>query len=662
MEDFWEKSSYLKKEISTVQINLGNLCNLNCKHCHIQASPHGDKNMNFDTAQKIVDKLNNSNVTNVEFTGGEPVLNSCLEFFIEKLAPQKKLSVRTNLVSLDNKKYKTLIEYFKKYKVSVIGSLPAVFEQATNEQRGNSVFEKSIKVLKDLNQNGYGEKYELDLVYNPTGDFLPPDSKQLDSEYRSILKEKYNITFNNLIAIVNVPITKYREHLEEEGTLDSYENELKEKFNPANVDKVMCRNFISIDFQGYMYDCDFNLAVNKKIKGYEEVKFWDVDLDNFVPEITFDNYCYACTVNDGSSCHGTLVKDNDVIQGDNIKDSVKEYYGDILSKSEDLKTSACCTLDSIPDFIKDSLKYVNDEIKMKYYGCGSPIPMAMEGLRTLDVGCGTGRDVYITSKLIGESGYAYGIDMTENQLQVAKKYLKEQMNIFEYKEPNVEFIHDYMENMDKHILSHSLDLVTSNCVINLAVDKELVLSKIYSLLRTGGEFYFSDIYADRRVPEEIAKDEILYGECLGGALYYKDFERMAKKVGFADPRVITSREVTMNNKEIENLVGNIKFYSVTYRLWKLDRLEDACEDYGHVVIYKGGIPFSPFKCELDKDHIFYKNKPERVCGNTVKMISETRFKKYFEIIGTFNEHFGEFEDCAGDGEKNDDTPTSGGCC
>ena len=208
-----------------------------------------------------------------------------------------------------------------------------------------------------------------------------------------------------------------------------------------------------------------------------------------------------------------------------------------------------------------------------------------------------------------------------------------------------------------------MDLIISNCVIHLAEDKEIVLQKIFNILKQGGEFYFSDVYADRRAPASIAKNEMLYGECLGGALYYKDFERISRRVGCTDPRGISNRKISISNPEIERLVENINFYSITYRLWKLEGLEDACEDYGHVAIYRGGIPFSPFKYELDSDHVFYKDKPERVCGNTAKMLQDTRLNKYFEIIGDFSEHFGAFENCGNQSYERDESNNGlGECC
>ena len=346
-----------------------------------------------------------------------------------------------------------------------------------------------------------------------------------------------------------------------------------------------------------------------------------------------------------------------------IKETVKTYYGETLSSSQDLQTNACCTMDSVPEYVKESLQYVNDEIKMKYYGCGSPIPHELDGLKALDVGCGTGRDVYILSRLVGEQGLAYGVDMTENQLNVAKKHIKGQMDIFGYPKSNVNFIHDYIENLGNHFDKETLDLIVSNCVINLAEDKEVVLKQIFDILKYGGEFYFSDVYADRRAPAHIIKNEVLYGECLGGALYYKDFERIARKAGFTDPRVISNQQITISNPEIVKLVENINFHTITYRLWKLEGLEDACEDYGHIAVYRGGMPFSPFKYELDGEHVFYKNKPERICGNTAKMLKETRFGKYFKITGDFSEHFGAFEDCSNVScDSTESVYSQGGCC
>ena len=349
----------------------------------------------------------------------------------------------------------------------------------------------------------------------------------------------------------------------------------------------------------------------------------------------------------------------------NVKQTVKQYYGTALQSTSDLKTNACCTLDSVPDHIRSVLPLIHDEIKSKYYGCGSPIPHAIEGLHVLDVGCGTGRDCYIMSKLVGEDGFVSGIDMTENQLAVAQKYSEEQTIRYSYKKPNVRFILDDMEHIQNHFIPETVDLVTSNCVLNLAENKEIVIKQIYDALHFGGEFYFSDVFADRRIPDPLRTDPVLYGECLGGALYYRDFERISRKAGFLDPRVVSQRSITVSTDEVKARIGDIGFYSITYRLWKLKGLEDTCEDYGHRATYVGGIPEAPLTFHLDAAHIFQKNKPERVCGNTARMLSRTRFKDYFTITGDFNEHFGEFTDSSTPLPGRDDplnTVHSERCC
>lgn len=348
----------------------------------------------------------------------------------------------------------------------------------------------------------------------------------------------------------------------------------------------------------------------------------------------------------------------------NVKEAVKRYYGSELTSTSDLKTGACCTADSMPVHAREVLPYIAEEIKQKYYGCGSPVPVALNGLKVLDIGCGTGRDCYILSKLVGENGFVTGIDMTENQITIADKYLAEQTGRFGYKAPNVKFICDDIENLGEYFPDESLNLIISNCVVNLVEAKEDLISRIYRLLKPGGEFFFSDIYADRRLPDELRSDPVLYGECLGGALYCKDFERVARRCGFIDPRVVSKRVVDIPNDEIRNLVGNVTFYSITYRLWKLKGLEDACEDYGHTATYTGGIPESPFTFMLDATHVFEKDRPERVCGNTALMLSETRFRNHFRITGSFNKHFGSFTICGTTAAQEQSSINQGGgsCC
>ena len=669
-----------KRKIDTVQVNLGNRCNQACTHCHVAASPSGKQNMEGVTAEKLLENLAESKIGNIEFTGGAPEMNPHLPLLIEGLAQAgKQVTVRTNLTVLAMPEYSFYRDLYQKHRVHLIASLPSVFEYSTDEQRGKGTFSKSVEVIRQLNDAGYGTNgLSLDLVYNPAGDYLPPPEMQVESEYRQILDEQYGVKFNKLYTMANVPLARFKKRLEKEGSYTKYLDLLKQHFNPSTLEQVMCRDILTIDYQGNVYDCDFNLADKRRIKGYEEKKFWEIDLDTFHAEVSLAEYCYACTADSGSSCHGSLVKekgktalpDQDRKRTPaqagadfDVKESVKQYYGEELTQTGDLKTSACCTIDAIPAQVKAALPLIHDEIKMKYYGCGNTIPEYIQGLSILDMGCGTGRDSYVMAYLAGEQGFVYGIDMTESQIRVAQRYVGEQAARFGYARPNAKFIHDEMENLHKHLTPASIDLVTSNCVINLVEDKEQVLKEIYRVLKNGGEFYFSDVYADRRVPEEVRKNRILYGECLGGALYKNDFERIVRSIGFIDPRVVSQQVIDIQNEDIKALAGNITFTSVTYRLWKLDGLEEACEDYGHVAVYKGGIPESPFTLRLDDGHVFERNKPVRVCGNTALMLSKTRLRDFFHVTGSFDEHFGLFKDCgtaAGEPPKAD--PGGGPCC
>lgn len=355
-----------------------------------------------------------------------------------------------------------------------------------------------------------------------------------------------------------------------------------------------------------------------------------------------------------------------VMDLNDVNKSVKEYYGEKLTKTEDLKTNACCTMVAPPKNIMNALRNVHDDVQAKYYGCGLTIPTELEGLKVLDLGSGSGRDCYIAAQLVGESGHVVGVDMTDEQLAVANEYVDWHADRFNYKKPNTSFIKGNIEELDKLALEPgSFNVIISNCVINLASDKEKVLKDTFNLLKPGGEMYFSDVYSDRRVPEHLVKDPVLYGECLSGALYWNDFLTVSKKVGFVDPRSVESKPITVDNKELEGKLGNIKFYSVTYRLMKIDGLEKDCEDYGHAVKYLGTVEESPDAFMLDDHHLFEKGRIEKVCGNSYLMLNSTRFKKHFEFMGDFNTHYGIFEGCGAEipfKEVSEEPPVSTGCC
>lgn len=364
---------------------------------------------------------------------------------------------------------------------------------------------------------------------------------------------------------------------------------------------------------------------------------------------------------------------------------VKDYYGKVVQSSADLKTDACCTDDGLPGYLKPILAKVHDEVLTRYYGCGLVLPELLADTRVLDLGSGAGRDVYALSALVGEGGQVVGVDMTDEQLAVAEQYRDYHAQAFGFAAPNVEFKKGYIEQLDQLGLSPaSFDVIVSNCVINLSPDKRAVLEQCYDLLKPGGEIYFSDVYAERRTPQHLIEDEELYGECISGALYWNDFIHLAKQCGFKDPRLVNSRPLAIDNVALQAKLGRRRFFSATYRLFKLDELEPACEDYGQAVKYKGTIPHHPDAFVLDEHHVIDTGKLFPVCGNTWRMLHDTRFQEHFEFYGDWSNHYGVFAGCglklpfqtgsarndtAGNGTADgavassaSEPPSTGGCC
>ena len=329
-----------------------------------------------------------------------------------------------------------------------------------------------------------------------------------------------------------------------------------------------------------------------------------------------------------------------------MQEVVREYYGQTLQSSQDLKTDACCDASAVPDWLKPLLANIHPEVLSRYYGCGLVCPALLDGCRILDLGSGSGRDVYALAQLVGKEGEIVGVDMTDEQLAVAEQHRLYHSETFGF--DNVRFLKGYLEKLDQLDLTpDSFDVIVSNCVINLCTDKDAVLKSIYTLLKPGGEFYFSDVYSDRRVPDAVKNDPVLYGECLGGALYWNDFIGMAKRAGFNDPRLVEDRPLAVTDPALVAKVGPIQFFSATYRLFKNDLLENDCEDYGQAVIYRGTIPNHPERFILDKHHDIETGRVFPVCGNTWRMLAETRFSDHFDFIGNFDKHFGLFEGCGG---------------
>jgi arsenite methyltransferase len=346
-------------------------------------------------------------------------------------------------------------------------------------------------------------------------------------------------------------------------------------------------------------------------------------------------------------------------------DEVKNYYGKELQSNHDLKTTACCDFSAMPTWLKPLLSNIHDEVTSRYYGCGLVCPSDLEGKRILDLGSGSGRDVYVLSQLVGESGHVVGVDMTEEQLEVANRHIEYHRKKFGYSKSNVTFLQGYIERLDELGLEkNSFDVVVSNCVVNLSPDKHAVMRQAYELLKSGGEFYFSDVYSDRRIAPPVANDPVLYGECLGGAMYWNDFLRVAIRNGFIDPRLVEDRPLEITDNRLSELVGETRFYSATYRLFKLADLETACEDYGQAVIYQGTSEHQPFGFFLDKHHLMETGKVFPVCGNTFRMLQGSRFEKHFQFIGDFSNHYGIFEGCGSllPFAKATNSTSVGACC
>jgi SAM-dependent methyltransferase len=341
---------------------------------------------------------------------------------------------------------------------------------------------------------------------------------------------------------------------------------------------------------------------------------------------------------------------------DGIRNYLQDYYGKKLKTNADLTQDACCTTDTQRQF-GEVLKLIPKEVTDKHYGCGVPIPEDdLTGLRVLDLGSGSGVDVFLMAHKVGPQGFVQGIDMTDEQLETARRNAPRVMENFGYRKANVEFHRDFIEVCES-IPDASVDLVISDCVINLSPRKELVFSAIHRVLKPGGEFYVSDIASDRRVPEEFKNNPELVAECLGGAEYEHDWFDQMKDAGFPDPRVF-SRKVLQT--ELNGV--RIGFSSLTVRGFKLDPVLDRrCEDYGQTAVYKGNCPGSPAQFVFDDHHLFEAHRPALVCRNTARMLGETRLSKYFEVSAPIR-HFGLFDCSAPCASPAAAAAPSGACC
>jgi radical SAM/Cys-rich protein len=300
------------KKIEILQLNVGYMCNQVCAHCHVDAGPDRKEIMTVETMQQCLEVIKNTGVHTLDLTGGAPEMNPNFRWFVEeasKLGVQDFI-VRSNLtIILANKKYHDLPAFFAKHNIHVISSLPYYKREKTDKQRGDGVFDKSIKALQMLNEVGYGQansNLKLDLVYNPSGAFLPTDQKALELDFKKALKEDFNIEFNALFAITNLPISRFLDYLIASDNYEDYMYSLVEAFNPNAVPNVMCTNTISVSYDGWLYDCDFNQMLGLKVASKENhiSMFNEESLRNRT--ILISQHCYGCTAGAGSSCQGTV--------------------------------------------------------------------------------------------------------------------------------------------------------------------------------------------------------------------------------------------------------------------------------------------------------------------------------------------------------------------
>ena len=298
--------------IETFQLNIGKLCNQTCAHCHVDAGPDKkEENMSLENLKLCLDFIKSHDIKNVDITGGAPEMHPHFRWFVEECAAAgKHVLDRCNLTIIEaNKKYHDLPEFFAKNKVEVVSSLPYFSKKRTDSQRGDGVFEDSILALQRLNSVGYGMPDSgliLNLVYNPSGAFLPGDQEELKQEFKNQLMRKYKIEFNNLYAITNLPISRFLDYLLESNNYTDYMSTLVDAFNPMTIEGLMCRNTISVSWDGYIYDCDFNQMLDLKsdIRGKH---ISNLSLEEYQKRsIVLNQHCYGCTAGAGSSCGGEI--------------------------------------------------------------------------------------------------------------------------------------------------------------------------------------------------------------------------------------------------------------------------------------------------------------------------------------------------------------------
>ncbi len=309
-----EGISLRRAEIETLQLNLGKLCNLTCSHCHVNAGPKRKEIMTGETMAKILAWYEEHPIPIVDLTGGAPEMMPHFRDLVDGLKdrnPAARIIDRCNLVILNEPGYEWVGPYLERREIEVVASMPCYSAENVNAQRGDGVFDRSISALKELNVRGFGQgdpKRPLHLVYNPGGAWLPPDQAALEEDYKRELKTHFDITFDRLFALANLPVSRFASYLRRNGEFEEYMELLVSSFNSATVEGLMCRTTLSVDWQGFVYDCDFNQMLGMNLRADDRpLVLWDVDPTSVVGKpIQVGEHCFGCTAGCGSSCGGSL--------------------------------------------------------------------------------------------------------------------------------------------------------------------------------------------------------------------------------------------------------------------------------------------------------------------------------------------------------------------
>jgi radical SAM/Cys-rich protein len=295
-----------------LQLNVGKLCNLTCVHCHVNAGPGRKEIVTGETIDRILAWFEKSDIGTLDMTGGSPEMVPDFRRLVKTVRSFEKprrVMDRLNATIINEPGYEWVAEFLAENEVEIVASMPCYQPDNVNAQRGDGVFDSSISAFQKLNHLGYGSdpKLKMHFVYNPNGAFLPPNQEELKTDYKKAMKEHFDITFNDLYCIANMPIARFASYLKRNNQLADYLITLKDAFNPATVDSLMCRNTLNVSWQGEVFDCDFNQMMNLPVGDQEKTYLWDIDPDTFkeVP-IRTGNHCFGCTAGSGSSCGGAL--------------------------------------------------------------------------------------------------------------------------------------------------------------------------------------------------------------------------------------------------------------------------------------------------------------------------------------------------------------------